>query len=207
MAVLLLTPSISSAVSLELRGGYADVNNNEGNLASGGMNVYLYEGQYLQLFLGGEYGKLKVDRSERWITYDGVTSTLKLDANIASVTFGGKVYLYTPKRWKPYISFEGSYGQWTYDWASSSFETPSGLVEVYSDDDSALATGLGLGIDVTVTKNFSLGIEGKMFNYAHHSNSKIYLKTPTGKIFSGVDPGYKGGFVLRGVSISARYYF
>lgn len=191
---LLLLPKEGLGFSIQLHGGAGKVEHAglykseeaEPSYSQFGLDAFFYEGKYLHLFIGSEY--------TNYSTEDRIGNEyIKYSTEIVAATFGLRLLAPTKGKWQPYASLRGIAGRVKYDinqytdrWGTEL--EPTSISEYY------LTLGGGLGVDIGISKSYSLGIEARI---AHGPVS--------GKINNYIE--FNRGTNMFGLNLGLRYYF
>jgi len=193
LGLLLLSKDVLS-FSIQLHGGTGKVecaglyhsSEADPSYSQFGLDAFFYEGKYLHLFIGSEY--------TNYSTEDKIGDKyIKYSTEIVAATFGLRLLAPTKGRWQPYISLRGIAGRVQYDinqytyWWGTELE-PTSINEYY------LTLGGGLGVDIGISKRYSLGIEARI---AHGP--------ATGKINDSME--FNRHTFMLGLNLGLRYYF
>ncbi len=149
----------AGAFSLQLRSGggrVTAVDIEDGQLFySLGLDMFIYEGKYLDFFVGGEYSGLKPESSISLPSWSGSFYT-EYSIGTTAAAFGIRLKPAMKGQWKPYLSLGGIGGRVKYSIKSLDYVE---LLSKSEDSTTFIAYRGGIGTDIGLGERFSLGIE------------------------------------------------
>ena len=154
MAAVLSAATMASALSLQVRAG--SDNGDAGKGSNIGIDLFFYEGRSFDFFIG--YDHISVSNKQT-LSLPAPTGDVQAttDATTNALLIGLRYKMQTDSSWKPYLSF----GLARLD---TEFTPQPGLEPYYEKPFEKTTTGmlLGLGVDVGVSDNWSVGVEGSL---------------------------------------------
>jgi Outer membrane protein beta-barrel domain len=188
-ACLAMAPA-ASAVSLQVRAGTDSSDNGEGSNVA--LDLFFYEGRSFDFYLG--YDSISASDEHSVLLTTGIaraTTTARTTAFI----LGLRYKMQTEYSWKPYVSFGMTF-------LDTTFAHQPGLESYYEGPFERSTSGilLGLGVDVGISNNWSLGLEGTILTGVPYYSDAILSTGSVGRALND------DGDIMQ-VDLGLRYHF
>lgn len=199
IGIIGLLPIKASAFGIQVHGGGIGVSATDTEGGGGlqyGLDMFIYEGRNLDLFLGAESSNFSERTFEKYSPYN-VYYSFKTTA----IAYGLRLKMATVGRWKPYLSLGGISGKADYE--VTHVDNAVLLLSKSKDSTSFGAAKAGIGMDVGISERLSLGVE------ANYTYGLPVFKAVVGNQSTGSVEEIKlnRDAQMAGISLGLRYAF
>lgn len=205
-AVLALTLMYAeaNAASVQVRAGVGGLGgpNQKGDFQQEGVDMFIYEGRRVELFVGVEMTSTK-DAATGGYTGNGTNSAkLNYKLDITAATFGVRFKPALSGRWRPYLDLGGIAGKADYktDITAQSNEI---LLSTGSGSTNFVSARIGLGMDVGLGEQWSIGV-AVTYTQSAPAFNVVVADLNTGRI---EDRKLNENADMVGASLGLRYAF
>ena len=204
LALALVVPE-ARAASVQVRagaGGLTGKNSQSGNFQREGVDVFIYEGRRVELFVGAELTSTK-NASTGTDNNNGPSSTpINYSLDMTTATFGLRFKPAVSGRWRPYLALGVVAGKADYK-ADVSGQANILLLSTANGSTNFISPRVGLGMDVGLGEQWSIGIEAT-FTKSSPTFNVVVADFNTGQI---EDRELNKSADMLGATLGLRYAF
>lgn len=188
-ACLVMAPAVS-AMSLQVRAGTDTGDSGEGSNVA--LDLFFYEGRSFDFYIG--YDSISASDEHSVLLTTGIVRA-NTTVRTTALILGLRYKMQTEYSWKPYVSFGMTF-------LNTQFSHQPGLESYYEGPFERSTSGilLGLGVDVGISDNWSIGLEGAILTGVPYYSEAILSTGSVGRSLN--DDG-----AIKQVALGLRYHF